>query len=134
MTQHAGLLTWGIEHHQKGFVFLLQKPSQFLVNTPKNMKTDPRTAVTTCVMTLISGFIEHGVIHLREEGSSFLTARTGVSSRSILRGDSKTDYRFKYLMNTLDQHLLCSQVKVAWLGFFLTAKSLSANCFFPDPS
>lgn len=23
----ATLLTWGIEHHQKGFVFLLQKPS-----------------------------------------------------------------------------------------------------------
>lgn len=53
MTGHAGLLTWGIEHHKKGFVFLLQKPSQFLVNEPKKIKPDlyPRTPLTICVTT-----------------------------------------------------------------------------------
>lgn len=54
MTEYAGLLTWGIEHHQKGFVFLLQKPSQFLVNKPKNTKTDLYQRIPLNILVTIS--------------------------------------------------------------------------------
>jgi len=77
-TGHAELLTWGIEHHQKRFIFLLQKPSQFLVNEPKKIKPNlyPRTPLIIGVITLkmfLDVFLEYRLIYPREEGSSFLT-------------------------------------------------------------
>lgn len=55
MKGHAGLLTRGIEHHQNGFVFLLQKPSQFLVNEPNKVKTN-LDKMTSLIMTCVKTF------------------------------------------------------------------------------
>lgn len=125
MTGHAGLLTWGIEHHKKRFVFLLQKPSQFLVNEPKKIKTDlyPRTPLIICVTTSeVNIWIHRVQDHLSEGRGVIFPNRQDLSFFSLLnfnlKEDGKICYRFKYLLKILDQYLHCWDVEVAWLGLF----------------
>lgn len=122
---HAGLLTGGIEHHQKVFVFLLQKPSQLLVNEPKKIKTDlyPKTPLIICVTTLKVNMCIHIIYaHLSEGRGVIFPNRQDLSIFSLLnfnlKEDGKICYRFEYLLNILEQYLHCWDVEVAWLGFF----------------